>query len=236
MAFRLLWMYRLQGRSVDKEKTSMAHFFNRCTGRAVRLLGFVIPIFIVMVMVAPNSANAQGSITITVDENGHGVLVNSVTGTFALPFSLQADAGPGGLAGALTYNLLSPPGLVTGDLVLQEFAGGPLSDLIRFNSNCGCLVFYSDVEDGSDALADIGFPTGRYTNVVSFVESGPEGDNGFSYTPIAGQPGFVAGAAFPVTYVIKSDTSVPEPASLVLLSSGLFGIGYIGHRRRRKSS
>jgi len=90
------------------------------------------------------------------------------------------DPGPGGLANALTYNLLNPPGLVAGDLLVQEVAGGPLSDLIRFNSSqtCfvglpGCLVFYSDNLDGADAI-------------VTLLEIGFEGGlQGVIYTPTA---------------------------------------------------
>src|SRR4030095_13406744 len=127
--------------------------------------------------------------------------------------------GPGGNASALTYNLQNPPGLVAGDLFLFE---GPnlliLSDLIRFNSINGTLVFYSDIDDGGDALADRPFPTAFYANTFSANEVGPEGSNGFTYTPTAGQPGFVAGAAGPVTYIINSDTTVvPEPSTIVLM-------------------
>ena len=124
---------------------------------------------------------------------------------------------------------------------MQEFAGGATSDVIRFNptENCsnsvGCLAFYSDIGDGSDSLADIGFPTSFYTNVLTRLEVGPEGDNGFVYTPTAGQPGFVAGAGGPVTYVIKSDSAVPEPGSLLLLANGLIGIGFVRSRRRQRS-
>jgi len=56
--------------------------------------------------------------------------------------------------------------------------------------------------------------------MFTITELGPEGANGVTYTPIAGQPGFVAGAAGPVTYVFLSDGQIPEPSSLLLLGSG----------------
>jgi len=127
-----------------------------------------------------------------VDESGSGLFTNTSGFTSALPSGLLTDPGPGGLANALTYGLLNPPDLVTGDLLVQEVAGGPLSDLIRFNpsQSClgttGCLVFYSDNLDGADAIADIGFPTALYTNTVTLLEIGFEGGlQGVIYTPTA---------------------------------------------------
>jgi hypothetical protein len=188
---------------------------------------------------AGGEAFAQFSVTITVDENGNGTLTNNANPPFfsPLPFALMQDPGPGGLAGAATYGLLNPPGLTAGDLILLEpGAVGTLSDIIRFNpnQNGGSLVFYSDNTDGKDSLADIGFPSALYTNNFTAFEVGPEGNNGFSYTPTAGMPGFVAGAGGPVTYVIRSDfTAVPEPGTLAL--SGLTLVVGVAAARLRRS-
>jgi hypothetical protein len=173
------------------------------------------------------------TITITTDENGKGTLVNT-NGFFSnLNGTLQPDPGPGGLPAALTYGLLDPPGLVAGDLILLEPGNNLVSDIIRFNpnENGGSLVFYSDNLEDIDALADTGFPTALYTNTLSLEEVGPEGLNGITYTPTAGQPGFVANAGGPVVYVIQSDT-VPEPASLGVLAVGALGL--LLRRRRSK--
>ena len=197
--------------------------------RLCRLSLFLVPA-LVFIFALPRNASAQFSVTITVDENGNGHFTNSAGFNVSLPFAMQADPGPGGLASALTYSLLDPPGLVAGDLVLLEPGTNLISDVIRFNSNqtCadssqGCLVFYSDNFDGVDALADVGFPLALYANTFFAQEVGPEGNNGFTWTPTAGQPGFVSGAGGPVTYILKSD-SVPEFSSLGLLAIGLMGV------------
>ena len=196
----------------------------------------ILAIFIVAAcaLVGTSTLLAQGfTVTISADENGHGTLVNSNGFSSALPSALLPDPGPGGLPAALTYGLLNPPGLVAGDLILFEVPVNTISDIIRFNpnQNGGSLVFYSDKLDGADALADTGFPNALYTNNLTFFEVGPEGANGLTYTPVAGQPGFVAGAAGPATYVITSDSRVPEPCSLTLLALGA-ACGLASCRRR----
>ncbi|HWW84232.1 MAG TPA: PEP-CTERM sorting domain-containing protein [Vicinamibacterales bacterium] len=197
------------------------------------------------------ASNAQAapvpfSVTTSVDENGHGTLTNTDGAFSTLPAGLENDPGPGGLANVLTYGLLSPPGLTAGDVFLQDGVGGKILDVVRFNptESCfgttGCLVFYSDNLDGFDSLADTtGPPIGSYANTVTILEIGTETNNGATYTPVAGQPGFVADAGGPVTYNLRSDgpltTPVPEPTTLALLGSALIGIaGPIARRRRRQ--
>lgn len=187
------------------------------------------------------------SITIRVDENGHGLVTNTAGFSGALPFALQNDPGPGDLNNVLTYSLHNPPGLTAGDVLFD--APGTLEpgiafggDVVRFNPDqtcadgtVGCLVFYLDNLDGFDSLADTSGPPGTlYANVAHVAEVGVEGNNLAIYTPIAGQPGFVAGAAGPVTYVLISDA--PEPASLGILLSGLAGLSLARKRRRHQVS
>jgi hypothetical protein len=175
------------------------------------------------------------SIRIAVDEAGNGSIIG-FAGLAPLPSALLPDPGPGGLAAALTYGLLNPPGLVAGDVIITEpgAPSGTLSDLIRFNpnQNGGSLVFYSDPELPG-APADTGFPTANYANTITFTEVGAENDFNFLlYTPTAGQPGFVAGAAVPVTYTFISD--VPEPGPLALGGvASLVGIAIAWRRRKR---
>jgi hypothetical protein len=178
-------------------------------------------------------AQSNFTFTIRVDENGNGTFVNGSGSITALPFAIAPDPGPGGLANALTYNLLNPPGLTAGDLILLEPPATNFSEVIRFNptQNGGSLVFYSDNFDGGGLdLADTGFPHAYYANTFFATEVGPEGNNGFSYTPGPGQPGFITGAAGPVTYIIISD--VPEPCSLALCGLGSCLVAVL----RRRSS
>jgi hypothetical protein len=176
---------------------------------------------------------AQGfSITIRADENGHSLFTNTAGFSSPLPFTVGPDIGPGGRPNALLYDLLNPPGLTVGDVFVFE-PGGALGDIIRFNptsftGGSGELVFYS-LPDGPD-LADLaGFPTDVYPNSMAVQEI-----NGvISYTPTAGQPGFVTGAAGPVTYVLSSDVAVvPEPASLAMVGLGLAAVAGCAWRRR----
>jgi hypothetical protein len=187
----------------------------------------------IMFCVAATVANAQFAVDTTVDENGNGLITNTAGFRRALPATMAPDPGPGGQPLALTYDLLNPPGLATGDLIMFE-PGGGISDIIRWNPN-GTLVFYSDNIEGDFDLADTGFPAALYANQFIIDEVGPEDSNGVDYTPTIGQPGFVAGAAGPVRYHIISDTQTPEPGSLALLvglgvSGGVFSVA----RRRRK--
>lgn len=178
-------------------------------------------------------------IDITVDEDGSGTVVSPGPISVPLPGTLQADPGPGGLNSALTYGLptLGTINPTAGDVFLLEPASNENSDLVRFNlvgslrtqTFSPSLVFYSDTSDGSDALADTGFPSSFYANPVSLDEVGPEGNNGADYVPTAGQPGFYD-SAYDVHYHFISDLPEPSMGALIFLCA-LFPM-----RRRRKSS
>ena len=160
-----------------------------------------------------------GNIVNTIDENGHATL-NGFLGPQPEPFALQNDPGPGGLANVLTYSLLNPPGLTAGDLLINE-PGDGLGDVVRFNpgerctdGSLGCLVFYSATPP-FDSLADTLAPPGSfYANRITLAENAA---GQVIYTPVAGQPGFVAGAGAPV--VLRPDQRCPGPRARLARSA-----------------
>src|SRR5258708_438852 len=96
-------------------------------------------------------AFAQGNNPlIKVDESGRGSLLFPGQQPIFTNGVLAPDPGPGGLPAALTYNLLGPPSLVSGDVFLLEPGQTLPSDIVRFNragtgnfTYPASIVFYS---------------------------------------------------------------------------------------------
>lgn len=174
------------------------------------------------------------NVTITLHENGQGIIENTAGFHAVVAGMILPDPGPGGLSAALTFDLLGPPGLVGGDVFLLDSNTGT-SDIIRFNlagtgdpNYLASAVFYSLINDsGENQLADTGFPTANYSSTITL----PENQHGpTTYTPALGQPGYVADASGSVGYVFFSSepdrNAVPETGtSAVLFGSALLAMG-----------
>ena len=188
----------------------------------------------VSLMFTCGEALAQNNPLITLDENGNGTLLFPGGLPITTTGVLANDPGPGGLPAALTYNLLGPPGLVAGDVLLFD-PGSILSDIIRFNpAGTGgngypaSVVFYSG--DSLGSLGDTGFPNALYTNTLSLLET----PGGTIYTPTANQPGFVPGFSVPYDLISDSPRGVPEPSTIVGAGmAALAGVIVVLRRRKR---
>lgn len=191
-----------------------------------KLLAFAA---LVVLSITTVSAHAVPvSYSVTADEFGHGTVTSTTGFSGTLASALAPDPGPGGQPSVLTYSFSLPGALTGGDLLIFDSVGGIFSDVVRFNAAAGTMLFYSNPLDGYDSLADIASPPGSfYANNLTLYEV-----NGVvTYTPLAGQPGFVGGLDGPLTYSLISDSPVPEPSSLALLGTGI--LGGIGMVRRR---
>ena len=201
--------------------------------------GVVAATFALLGLGAASQAAASYAPLITINEDGVGTIDFCGPGCpTPLPGVLAADPGPGGSASALTYDLLGPPSLTAGDLLLFDDGTGVFSDVVRFNDyNTGgdvgypaSIVFYSDPLDGFDSLADSFAPPGAYyDNNLSLTEV----NGSVFYHPTVGQPGYVAG--FDVAYDIVSD-AVPEPATWGLMLLGFGVLGAVARKRREAVS
>src|SRR5271165_389704 len=149
-----------------------------------------------------------------------------------LTCSKQADPGPGGKNSVLFCAYAFTPGtLATGDLIVYDSDMVTISDVVRFatitipgiGSVAGFFI-YSENSTGVTAPADVGLPTQINTNSATTTETGPPGQNGGTYSPDYGQPGFFFGADEGIVYTFTSD-QLPPTISKVFGSSALQLLG-----------
>jgi hypothetical protein len=167
---------------------------------------------------------AEALILITLDEYGTAVVTNNGVTTIR-----HGSVIPGG---GIAYPWESwglGGDIISGSLLLID-ADGSVSDLITFE-HLGPISFYSNGTDDIDSPADRPPPLPpAFGPVVQILETGPEGNNGaFYFAPFEPSvPGTFRNQGFPgnqdALYHFISDGRIPEPASLLLLISGLLGL------------
>jgi hypothetical protein len=199
---------------------------------------------------------SASAMTVTIDEQGNGTIVENDGTKTPLVGSPGKDSGPGGLSNVLLYQLGLVP--VAGDVLLTGIPGSSnsenFSDIVRFNAD-GTIAFYSDTTDGAESgdIADtptppqaIGsqsswdpFHATLYGTQQKVKEVSSGGMDGAVYTPAnADQPGFIS-SDIPVTYHIISDTSIgriPEPSTWTMMILAFAALGFVGYRRRRHAN
>jgi len=189
-------------------------------------------------------ANSAYALTINFDEQGHGAVPDTSTGTLLMQGYMSVDPTTG--INTLTYDVQGTVGLPFtpgGVLISEPPSQTSLSDLLLFETN-GFLYVYSDLDPGESPppptaiSADQGLPPNPYSNPWNniagpYPETGLPGQpysddaNGlFGYNPAPGAPGYMNGV--PVIYNFTSD--VPEPCTLGVLAIGSLGLMI---RRRR---
>jgi hypothetical protein len=198
-----------------------------------------------LLAILSGSGFARGAFIVNVFENG--TLTYSINGgplvTVHAVFERDPTAGEDARL-VPTFRVADQAmRVMQGDLILDEPEGG-ISDVLRFlNPNAprgpSELLFYSDVENGEAATTfEVGLPLTKLANFHNETETGPpDGNNGFTYTPTPGQPGYFLSVPNNITYIIHSDSiGAPEidPGSmagaLTLLSTGVL---MLTSRRRR---
>jgi len=163
--------------------------------------------------VAATTVLGQANPLITVDELGN-MTINGTPG----PPGVLAVEPISGLT-TLCYQLPFPG--IAGDLLATDTPTPNFfttNDLIRFSGD-GRMYFFSD-RDPTDQPpfdpADVGVPPNNLQTPTAFLrETGVEGNNGFSWVPPAGAPGWDPSNP---SYNFISD--VPEPSSGLLTSLG----------------
>jgi len=158
--------------------------------------------------------------TFTFDEQGNNLLQSTAIPSGPVPV---APAPGGGIEFILPVPVVPGVVVVNGpsDVGPNNMAG--FSDMLTFDNqgNNGLLIYQSLLDDPSTDLADVAGLIALATQYV-IQENGPEGNNGFQWTPV------------PVGLTVYNGISdIPEPSTFVLATLGVGALALFARRQRK---
>lgn len=128
------------------------------------------------------------------------------------------------VSGLTTLEYTLPFAGTAGDVLFQQNASGPVTDLLRFDGNSH-VYFFSTDGVGSPAYVAALPATGSPNAGPFILQNSSATLASQNYNPTSGQPGYNAGTQYSVNVV------VPEPSPMVLGAMGCLVLLFFSTRR-----